>query len=339
MKVSVIIPTHNRPDKLASLIECLRVQDLKKDDYEIIVVDDGSIPPVKLPEQINHSSCGPKCSLIRLEGLERSAARNAGASMADGVLLVFVDDDMTVKQDFLSVHWRAQQEWPESMCVGAIHLPKEFSDKPFVRFRQKLEKNEVPLSRGPVSSPNFCAAANMSIARVVFQRLGGFDREIASSEDQLLAMRHTASGGLIVFLPEAEAVHHDNAFDIRSYCRRSEWGSEQMIPFCLRYPDWPDNIERERVNGFISGGNPLWQNIRKLLKTIVALKTVCGTMFGLTYLLERIAPNSNALDRFYRALLGAHIFRGYRRGLKKYGQIGEGKANTSEPVTSGLTLR
>jgi GT2 family glycosyltransferase len=100
-----------------------------------------------------------------------------------------------------------------------------------------------------MSTPNFCAAANMSIPRNLFQGLGGFDCAITSSEDQDLAMRHTAKGGLIAFLPEAEAVHHDNALDIRSYCRRAEWGIENMLPFCHRYPELPDNIERAMVNG------------------------------------------------------------------------------------------
>ena len=48
MKISVIIPTHNRLDKLTELIASLRCQNLVADQYEIVVVDDGSEPPVAL---------------------------------------------------------------------------------------------------------------------------------------------------------------------------------------------------------------------------------------------------------------------------------------------------
>ena len=72
-------------------------------------------------------------------------------------------------------------------------------------------------------------------------KAAGFDAVLASSEDQDLALRHTATGGRIAFVPEARVVHCDSALDIRSYCRRAEWGAEHMIPFCRRYPDWPAN--------------------------------------------------------------------------------------------------
>jgi glycosyltransferase involved in cell wall biosynthesis len=46
MKVSIIIPTHNRLEKLRETVEYLRLQDFPTTDYEIVVVDDGSNPPV-----------------------------------------------------------------------------------------------------------------------------------------------------------------------------------------------------------------------------------------------------------------------------------------------------
>ena len=50
MDVSVIIPTFNRPEKLAATVRCLREQTLPPSDYELIVVDDGSEPPAALAD-------------------------------------------------------------------------------------------------------------------------------------------------------------------------------------------------------------------------------------------------------------------------------------------------
>jgi len=316
--ISVIIPTHNRPEKLADTLACLKQQSLPATEYEIIVVDDGSSPPMILPEDAE----GPSCTLVRLEGTERSAARNAGATVAKGDLLIFVDDDIIVRDDFLEVHLRAHREWPDALVVGRISLPREALVEPFGRFRQRLEQQFVPTNRALTAMRNLCTAANMSISRDLFQKLEGFEHRIVSSEDQDLALRHTARGGRIVYLPEARALHRDSALDIRSYCRRAEWGSEQMMPFCQRHPDLPDNLERERINGPVKWGEEsLAQSLRKVIKAVLANRVVIEALFRVASLLERLAPTSAALDRVYRLLLGIHIFRGYRRGLKRYGAV------------------
>ena len=42
MKVSVVIATHNRREVLERSLECLFRQDYPKDQYEVVLVDDGS---------------------------------------------------------------------------------------------------------------------------------------------------------------------------------------------------------------------------------------------------------------------------------------------------------
>lgn len=330
MKISVIIPTYNRPDKLAETLSGLGQQNLPAGDYEIIVVDDGSSPPVELPEYDE----GPVCRLIRLKGGERSAARNTGTATAKGKLLVLVDDDISVGPGFLAAHLRAHEEWPDALLVGDIRLPVEALSLPFARFRQNLEQQDVPKTRGVTPMRNFCAAANMAISRERFLRLSGFDRAISSSEDQDFALRHTAGGGKIVYVPEARAIHRDHSLDIQSYCRRAEWGSEQMITFCQRYPDLPDNIERERVNGLVRWGvEPTSRSLRKLIKSVLASKASVAVLFRLASLLEGLTPNGRLLDRVYSLLLGAHIFRGYRKGLSRYG----GVSQKQQPLTRTIT--
>lgn len=315
MKVSVIIPTHNRLEKLRETVEKLRFQTFSTEDYEIVVVDDGSNPPVTFEKDFIIS---PKVSIVRLEGEERSVARNKGAGKAAGELLVFIDDDITVKKDFVEKHWQAHQEFSEALAIGEILLPEDIQHTPFGRFRQRLEKDGVPRQRGLVAEKNFCAAGNASIKRELFLNLGGFDTTITSSEDQDFALRHTSKGNQIVFLPEALGIHRDNALDIRGYCRRNEWGSRLMLPFYQRYPDFPINIEREKINGLTRWGKePLTNSLRKSVKALIASKISVAILFKLSDILEKIAPNSSILDKTYRLLLGAHIFRGYRAAMKQ----------------------
>jgi GT2 family glycosyltransferase len=225
---------------------------------------------------------------------------------------------MTVDENFVSSHFKAHREWSNTIVAGRIILENSFTQTPFGRFRHKLEATGVPTERGVVEIKNLCAAGNMSIGRERFLSIGEFDTNISSGEDQDLALRHTSNGGQIVYLPEAASIHQDNAFDIRSYCRRSEWGSEYVLKFCRKYPEWADNIEREKINGFIRLGNePLKLSISKFVKSIISLKPFVSLMFSITSLFERLVPNSYLLPRLYSMLLGIHIFRGFRRALRK----------------------
>ena len=315
MKVSVIIPTHNRPKKLHETVEKLRLQTFSKEDYEIIAVDDGSNPPVTFEKDF---IILPSLRIVRLEGEERSVARNKGAKQAKGELLIFIDDDISTKPDFIEKHWQAQHECPNALVIGEILLPKKSQDTPFGRFRQRLEKDEIPRKRGLVAEKNFCAAGNASIKRENFLKLGGFDTTITSGEDQDFALRHTSLDGKIFFLPEASVIHRDNALDIRGYCQRNEWGSRLMLPFYQRYPNFPPNIERERINGLTKWGKESFsQSLRKTFKTLIASQISIKLLFKIADILGKVAPNSLVLDKTYRLLLGAHIFRGYRAAIKE----------------------
>lgn len=311
ISVTVVVPTRNRPDSLRETLKGLSHQDAPPPFFEIVVVDDGSSPPLSFP-----ASVGPPLSLVRLEGVERSAARNAGAARAQGDLLVFLDDDMSVREDFVRRHHDAQALWPGALVTAPGRLPDQMRAVPFGRFRRTVDDGTVP-AKGWVTTPNFCTAQNMSIPVCTFKRLGGFDLGLSCGEDQDLALRHSARGGRIAFFPEAEAVHRDWAVDIRSYCRRTEWGSEHLIPFCLRYSDRPDNAERARINGSLDWGRePLPRNLRRLAKSLLAARPMIATLFLVTNALEQHWAQEAILDRLYRLLLGAHIFRGYRRGLR-----------------------
>jgi hypothetical protein len=91
------------------------------------------------------------------------------------------------------------------------------------------------------------------------------------------------------------------------------------VQFCRRHPSWPDNIERLRVNSPLRcRSDPVFLSLRKLIKGILALTPFREALFLTTSVLERLSPNSRALDRMYRVLLGVHIRRGYREGARRH---------------------
>ncbi len=87
-KVSIIVPTFNRATLLTRTISSLLDQDA--DDYEILVIDDGSTDAT--PEVMS-SFVSDMCRYYRFENRERGAARNAGAVLSNGDYLNFFDSD------------------------------------------------------------------------------------------------------------------------------------------------------------------------------------------------------------------------------------------------------
>lgn len=307
--LSLIVATKNRHDSLRETLRGLRDVAPRHALVEFIVVDDGSQPPL--------DATAPGCRVVRLESEGRSAARNAGARQAAGRVLLFVDDDIATQPGFIDAHIRSHAHYPDALHVGRVMLPREVLDTPFGRFRQALEDDALPGESGIVAAPNFCAAGNMSIARTRFLELGGFDSALSSGEDQEFALRHTAANGHIVFVADAVGVHRDRALDIRSYCRRVELGAEHGVGFVRKQPTWKDNQERARINGPLdAAAEPVGLTARKLMKRLFAWPVLIEALFRITTLLEHLVPGSSALRAMYRGLLGLHIARGYRRGLR-----------------------
>jgi glycosyltransferase involved in cell wall biosynthesis len=308
--LTVVIPTRNREEPLRRALRRLQEQTLAP-SCEVLVVDDGSDPPVVCVNQAGT----PTVRVVRLLHGERSAARNQGAREAKGQILLFLDDDMLASRNLLEAHAQAQSEWPGALAIGATPLSDEVLASPFGRFRSAIETNSLPTCRGPVARVNFATAQNMSILRERFLALGGFEPSIVSSEDQDLALRHSAAGGTIVYLPEAIAIHDDSVRSLRTYCRRSEWGAQNMAPFCSRYPAWPENRERWAVNGPISWrGDPAGRILKKVGKRMFGQRLPLALLFALIELLEARASSSRILATLYRLALGIHLQRGFRRG-------------------------
>lgn len=306
---TVIIPTHNRPEGIAETLRHL-LEARSRTTFEVVVVDDGSDPPVSLNAQEG-------VRVLRTQGVERSRARNLGASTATGSLLIFLDDDMTVPTDFVAAHEHAATDFGDVLCVGGVSLPAEAARSPFGRFRRLIEDPSQTHSRGLVTEKNFCTAQNMSLRRDTFLSLGGFDPEIVSSEDQDLALRFSERGGRIIFVPEATALHRDSNVGLASYCRRHEWGSRAMAPFLRRYPDRVENRHRLRFESGSTGAHSFRKRSAFVSRRILSQPPILRLLLGGVLACEHAGGSDRVLFPMYRVLLGLHLFRGFREGLAK----------------------
>src|ERR1019366_3605324 len=120
MKISVIIPTYQRQNVLARTLPTVFGQVFPPDDYEVIVVVDGSMDgTVELLRQQK-----PACRLRIVEVPHRgqATARNHGMKLATGELALFLDDDILCDRLLLQAHAHAHADAPPHVVFGPILL-------------------------------------------------------------------------------------------------------------------------------------------------------------------------------------------------------------------------
>lgn len=99
MKVSIVIPYYNGEQWVGKCLDSLLMQDLKTDEYEIIVVDDGSTHSIE--SLMSYVNDYPHIHYIHQRNQKHAAARNYGLTMAKGDYVFFCDCDDFVAKNVL----------------------------------------------------------------------------------------------------------------------------------------------------------------------------------------------------------------------------------------------
>lgn len=182
--ISIIIPTHNRPDYLArslnSAIESLKSQG------EIIVIDDGSVPPVSI--SVPNKS---KVKLLRNEkALGASIARNQGVKAASENLILFLDDDDILENDYVNRILEIRTKH-KTAIFGFSNYFIIGNNK---NINGKVRKNGHSSGREKLRSRLSGLGMGFWIDRNLFQAIGGLDASLLIDEDTDLCVRLAAKG-------------------------------------------------------------------------------------------------------------------------------------------------
>lgn len=189
--ISVIIPTLNRLDLLKKTISSVKKQDF--DNYEIIIVDDGSSDGTV--EEFQDKSDSVRFFTQNHQG--PGAARNLGALNSRGEYLTFLDSDDVWFPWTLStiVEVIKQGNYP-SVVGGSI---TEFSEDSELTFTQKAPLSFVFTSNYADSQNlgSFVGAGMLTLKKDCFMRVGGFINLISICEDHDMMLRISKAHGYI----------------------------------------------------------------------------------------------------------------------------------------------
>ncbi|MEI6946652.1 glycosyltransferase [Paraflavisolibacter sp. H34] len=121
MEISVIICTYNPKTSIFHrVLEALRVQRLSRDLWELIIIDNNSALPVAPRFDL---AGHPSARVIRETRPGLSHARLAGIRAARGSLVVFVDDDNVLEENYLAVALDFYKAHPRVGCFGGKSKP------------------------------------------------------------------------------------------------------------------------------------------------------------------------------------------------------------------------
>jgi len=319
-EISVVIPTFERPEALQVTLAGLAAQTMPASDFEVVVVDDGSQPPLGL-----RAADWPfRLTVVHQARSGAAAARNVGAARATTDVLVFVDDDITLAPDALEAIGKAVRGADEAVVLGLLR------DDDSARATM-LEDASDALSRGqhpddprlPVEAMPFthCTTGFLAIRRTAFQRLGGFQDPTGgwpSWDDLDFGYRAHLAGIPTLLAPAATALHRDAAQATFELARDRWWrAAHAAVALFERHPGLRPHLpmfaDKTPIDWQLDG----WRLIvRKLLRRATAWDV---SMWGLG-VLHRILDALGVVEGLSRVLAGCAVrgamVRGYRAGLR-----------------------
>lgn len=196
MKLTVVIPTFNRPAIVADTVQRLLRLDPPPDG--IIVVDQ---TPAK-----NEALAAMPITVIRLDAPSIPHAMNVGMLAAATPLVLFLDDDVEPAANLVAAHRDAHADDGVWAVVGQILQPGETP----VHVAQPADDLEFRFFAADGRFVTNVMAGNLSVKRERAVEAGGFDENYVYAAYRFetdFALRLAAAGGKIWFEPRASLRH------------------------------------------------------------------------------------------------------------------------------------
>lgn len=204
MKLSIVMPTRNRRDVLVRrTLPAIFEQDFPPDEYEVILVVDGSTDGTL--EALRDLK--PKCALRVFEqpGRGPSVARNLGVAGARGEVVLFLDDDIICGPNVLRQHVEAHIGPEPIVAYGTISLAPGAPNSLLKFANETWSKNyynTLDSQAGLKWPKDDYMISNTSLPRATLLASGGFDEAMPAKEDYELGYRLWKMGIRFQYLPK-----------------------------------------------------------------------------------------------------------------------------------------
>ena len=146
--ITVVIPTYNRVGRWPSVLRGLQSQTLDSDEFEVVVVSDGSTDGTN--EYLRSVSASYHYVVEVQPNGGPAVARNRGVELAQAPIIVFLDDDIVAAPSLLEHHLRRHREGHgDTAVIGPMLSPPDAELSAPIRWEQAmLYKQYDAMARG-----------------------------------------------------------------------------------------------------------------------------------------------------------------------------------------------
>lgn len=205
MKISVLLTTFNRRHVLATTFPGLLEQDFPPEEYELVVVVDGSNDGSATFLRSLPARCAVR--IIEQENHGQVAAQNVALHAARGEIVLWMDDEVICSRELLREHVAAHSQNPRCAVFGPVRLAAESPVSIASLWCERWFNNYVETGGKLAVRPDFEDLApmspNTSVARSELLACGGFDEHFGHAQDLELALRLRQRGIQPFFQPTA----------------------------------------------------------------------------------------------------------------------------------------
>ena len=253
LPVSVVVPYFERPRALALTLAALEAQSYPRDRFEVVVVDDGSRTPPRIP-----AATGLDISVVRQQrrGFGAARARNTGARAAKHDILVFLDCDIIAGRTLLEAHVRWHGAVSDALTLGlrtfvdvggldtdavrgARDLREVFAGRPQdADWREPYLALTDDLAVARDGAFRATSSCTLGIRKAFYRAVGGFDESFTryGFEDTELGYRAQVRGGLLVPIRDAPVWHQGRWATGRDGKRRALRTMRRRVEDLIAHP-------------------------------------------------------------------------------------------------------
>ncbi|MFM2248783.1 MAG: hypothetical protein RL071_4858 [Pseudomonadota bacterium] len=242
-QISVLVATFGRPIALVGLLDALAAQQGRggapSPDFEVILVDDGTAPPIHA--QLELARWALPLRLLRQENAGPAAARNLGLAWVRAPIVLLLNDDAVPSPTLVADHLTAHAAAPvPAMQMGTFTLiPSRRRDQ----FAALVESTRL-LFPQPLLPPGRCpgqvlCSGNASLPTAPLRAVGGFDPAIRApgGEDTELGRRLEQVEGLGLVYDPGLVCGHDHLLSCAGLAARKRHLGRTVVYLAERFGD------------------------------------------------------------------------------------------------------
>ena len=233
MKYSFIIPVYNRPDEVDELLESMTR--LTLDDFEVVVVEDGSAVPCK-------DVCAKYDGRLDIRYFSKSNSgpgqtRNYGVERARGEYAIILDSDVVLPEGYLAAVDEELRREPADAFGGPDSSHPSFTPtQKAISYSMTSFFTTGGIRGGKKKLDKFYPRSfNMGVRRDKYMELGGFSK-MRFGEDIDFSIRIVKAGLRCRLFPEAW-VWHKRRTDLRKFFRQVYNSGIARINLYKKYPE------------------------------------------------------------------------------------------------------